>query len=104
MSYLVEMRALDLVSALSIWKRAKFGIRHGQIARLPSLVNTFIISVCLLPLSMAYFFWIYIPMLIYSFFFGYFILLLQVTSRRSKHIKRLVIHVSALSKIGKFEI
>lgn len=99
-SYVVEMRALDLVSALALWKRSHLTIRYGHVSKLPSLFNTFLFVVCLLPLSIGYFIWIQIPMLIYSFFCGYLILLLQIISKRSKHTKRLLIHVSALCKIG----
>ena len=99
-SYVVEMRALDVVSALTLWKRTHYCMRHGHISKLPRLLNTFFLAVILLPLSITYFFWIHIPMMIYSLFCGYIILLLQVISRRSKLTKRILIHVSALSKIG----
>ena len=99
-SYVIEMRAHDLISALKSLNTKRFVIRNGRSENHSRFLNSLIISIILLPLSIAYFFWIHLPFVMYSIFYAYMILFLQVVSRRSKHTKRLLIHVSALSKIG----
>lgn len=98
LSTLVEMRALDLLTYLRIW-RANYSSAWCRIMALLPRLLTSVLSIVYLPYSITYFFWIRIPLCLCSLIWRYLNLFLQVVSRRSRHGKRLLLHVSALSSI-----
>lgn len=98
---LADMRAVDLVSSLKALRRKRDIIQNEQSRRRKGLLGSLLQSIFLLPVTVTYFFWIYIPLLVYTITCAYVILFLQIVSKRSKHTKRLLLHISALSKIGK---
>ena len=86
LGHLGELRVED------VWNHCSRARREVD-SSLPALVVFFLITV---PLTLTYFWYVYVPWAILSWLWGWVVVLLQVLCRRSKHAKEVLIHVSAL--------
>lgn len=105
--HILKMRALDFICALKSLKQKHTTTgdgyeRSGYDRKQRNTFKSLLLSIILLPLSATHFFWIYLPRLIYSTLCAYFLILFHIASKKNKHAKHIVIHITALLKIGEY--
>lgn len=104
--HIIKMGVVDFICALKSLKRRRTtsGDSHERKnfdrKQYNAVLKSLILSLILLPVSAMYFFWIYIPLLIYSTLFAYLLVFFQNASKKNKHAKLILIRITGSLKIG----
>ena len=103
---ILKTGVVDFICALKSLKRRRatsgdsYERNNYDRKQYDAILKSLILSLILLPISAMYFFWIYIPLLIYSTLFAYLLVFFQIASKKNKQAKHILIHITGSLKIG----